>query len=441
MPPTQRYPQGINPYAPPHTAKPQSKSHAAKPPQKQHPPPTHHHLPPPDKHVADSAKVEDFAPPAWRTVLHNRIDFGYPDFYPSRPGFEQPEDVLTEENVKSGFAAKPFVSEVAETFSMHGPIHQHLSGGCLNMLMQLGKELIEKQEESMPQFQERSFRIPGRVIYTDNKRLGFLADLGNPDIPLHWLMRNQIPHGFKGVELLDVMFSPLTTVRQPPPNLAPMDPIPIDRAIWLIRVIGSNDIAAHRARQHQTAASVPAPSPAAATPSSTTTVTATAAMPVSSNDWYSQEFTNTVISWLRIQLGQLALPNTAKVAGKVPATKAGSGILQDEKARAKWLAKWDYSTRLLRALHTKHLISTRLFTGWLADHLTHVNLAQLGFLAQLIGEYLDDLVHHLGSARHCLRAACDKLVEVRNSPGKELLQKVEDMLITIIKVSSDQASK
>lgn len=41
----------------------------------------------------------------------------------------------------------------AETFSMHGPIHQHLSGGCLNMLMQLGKELIEKQEESMPQFQ------------------------------------------------------------------------------------------------------------------------------------------------------------------------------------------------------------------------------------------------------------------------------------------------
>lgn len=87
------------------------------------------------------------------------------------------------------------------------------------------------------------------------------------------------------------------------------------------------------------------------------------------------------------------------------------------------------------------MISTRLFTGWLADHLTHVNLAQLGFLAQLIGEYLDDLVHHLGSARHCLRAACDKLVEVRNSPGKELLQKVEDMLITIIKVSSDQASK
>lgn len=65
----------------------------------------------------------------------------------------------------------------------------------------------------------------------------------------------------------------------------------------------------------------------------------------------------------------------------------------------------------------------------------------MGFLAQLIGEYLDDLVHHLGSARHCLRAACDKLVEVRNSPGKELLQKVEDMLITVIKVRPGKKAK
>nr|KIR49643.1 hypothetical protein I312_00731 [Cryptococcus bacillisporus CA1280] len=380
---------------------------------------------------------------------------GYPDFYPSRPGFDQPEDVLTEGNVKSGFAGKPFVSEVVRTLSQLGIQSAYMSAGrdVLDAWTYTPASVGRMSQYAHAAGQgpcreargiyaavpltcanrERSFRIPGRVIYTDNKRLGFLADLGNPDIPLHWLMRNQIPHGFKGVELLDVMFSPLTTVRQPPPNLAPMDPIPIDRAIWLIRVIGSNDIAAHRARQHQTATSVPAPSPAAATPSSTTTVTATPALPVSSNDWYSQEFTNTVISWLRIQLGQLALPNTVKAAGKLPVTKGGSGILQDEKARAKWLAKWDYSTRLLRALHTKHLVSTRLFTGWLADHLTHVNLAQLGFLAQLIGEYLDDLVHHLGSARHCLRATCDKLVEVRNSPGKELLQKVETMLITIIK--------
>lgn len=35
---------------------------------------------------------------------------GYPDFYPSRPGFNQTEDVLTDEFVKNGFSAKTFVA-------------------------------------------------------------------------------------------------------------------------------------------------------------------------------------------------------------------------------------------------------------------------------------------------------------------------------------------
>lgn len=35
---------------------------------------------------------------------------GYPDFYPSRPGFGQAEDILTEEKVKNGFSAKAFVA-------------------------------------------------------------------------------------------------------------------------------------------------------------------------------------------------------------------------------------------------------------------------------------------------------------------------------------------
>lgn len=35
---------------------------------------------------------------------------GYPDFYPSRPGFGQPEDELTEQFVKGGFAFKPAVN-------------------------------------------------------------------------------------------------------------------------------------------------------------------------------------------------------------------------------------------------------------------------------------------------------------------------------------------
>ncbi|WVQ83134.1 hypothetical protein IAT38_005272 [Cryptococcus sp. DSM 104549] len=436
MPTTQRYPPGVNPYAPSSSKASAPKGRTgAKAPAASVPLVT----PSSRKNIVEDAVIEEFAPPKWRTVMHRRVDLGYPDFYPSRPGFDQPEDVLTDENVKNGFAGKQFVNQVAETFSMHGPIHSHLSTGGLNMLMQLGKDLVEKQQEALPQFSERTFRIPVRVTWNDTRRFNFLADLANPAIPLHRLMRTPVPHGFKGVELLDAMFSPASGAAARntagATKLSP-DPIPLDRSLWFIRVLGVNEITAHRGRSQQIATPVAAPSPAAATPSSTTTVAAAPpTLPVPSNDWYSQEFTNTVISWLRLQLGQLALPSTGKAAAKpgAPAPKSGASVLGDEKARAKWLLKWDYSTRLLHELHTRHLLSSRLFAGWLADHLSHVNLAQLGFLAQLIGDYLPDMADHLSSAKHCLRAACDKLKDVRASPGAEVLGKVEAMLVSIIK--------
>jgi mediator of RNA polymerase II transcription subunit 12 len=162
-------------------------------------------------------------------------------------------------------------------------------------------------------------------------------------------MRNPVPHGFKGVELFDSMFAPQLTPASNhhrsvsgtgPPQ--PPSPIPIDRAIWFIRVLGANEISAHRGRAQPPAVPVAAPSPIPATPSSTNTAPLTATLTLSSNDWYTQEFTNMFTSWIRVQLGQLVLP--VKIAAKsgVPPPKGPVGVLGDEKARAKWLAKWGY---------------------------------------------------------------------------------------------------
>ncbi|WVQ98147.1 hypothetical protein IAU59_005269 [Kwoniella sp. CBS 9459] len=448
--PTHRYPPGVNPYAPLPTASSMSGSSSNRIP-------TQHPLKSgrpssssragvsAPKVLLDDAEIEDFAPPEWRTVLNSRVDLGYPDFYPSRPGFDQPEDVLTEENVKNGFSGRNFVAVGAEVFSMHGPIHQHLSSGGLNLLQQLGKDLIEKRQELMPQVAERTFRIPVRVTYNDTKRLQFLADLSNPSVPLHRLMRTPVPHGFKGVELLDAMFSPSTGPgtghnRNPSGGVKiSSESIPLDRALWFIRVLGANEISAHRGRTQPQPAATPvpvsAPSPAGATPSSTTTIAAAPTLPVSSNDWYTQEFTNTFITWLRIQLGQLALPgiNKAVVKTGAPPPKASNSVLNDEGARAKWLSKWEYSTRLMRELYNRRLLSSRILSGWLADYLNYANLAQLGFVAQMIGEHLPDMAKHLCNARYCVRAACDKLKEIRSSPAAGSLTKVEAMLVSIVK--------
>ena len=189
---------------------------------------------------------------------------------------------------------------------------------------------------------ERIFRIPIRVTYNDAKRLQFLTDLANPSVPLHRLMRNPVPHGFKGTDLFESLFSPQLSSTQPRSlnNAPPPTSIPIDRAIWFIRVLGANEITAHRARAHTISAPV-AVSPVPATPSSTNTAPATNAVVLSSSDWYTQDFTLMFTSWLRIQINQLALPAKPPVKTGLPAPKT-AGILGDDKARTRWLAKWDY---------------------------------------------------------------------------------------------------
>ncbi|EIW71199.1 hypothetical protein TREMEDRAFT_28055 [Tremella mesenterica DSM 1558] len=274
--------------------------------------------------------------------FHKLTFQGYPDFYPSRPGFQQPEDVLTEDNVKNGFSAKGYPSVAAEVFSMHGAIHQQLLNGGLEGLNRIVDQLLIKRDDSMPKIGERSFRIPVRVTYNDSRRSQFLADLANPSIPLHRLMRSPVPHGFKGVEMFDLMFSPIIgTVASTAKTRPTTDPIPVERAAWFIRVLGANEISAHRSRAQPAVVPVQSASPAAATPSSTTTVNVTPSLPLSSNDWYTQEFTNNITSWLRIQLSQLVIPNTTS-SNIVLTGKSAPGVLGDEAAKNRWLIKWEY---------------------------------------------------------------------------------------------------
>jgi mediator of RNA polymerase II transcription subunit 12 len=182
------------------------------------------------------------------------------------------------------------------------------------------------------------------VTYNEGGRVQFFADLANPAVPLHRMAREgKAPRDFKGLELLDTMFARVAPTR---PGVAAVsttsEPIPFDRALWFIRVLGSHEIAAHRQRV-QAAGPAAAPSPMPNTPSSSAAgAGASPAAALSSNDWYTQEFTNLFTSWLRTQLGQLVLP--AKGSAQPP--KAATGVLGDEKTRGRWLAKWSYRSVL-----------------------------------------------------------------------------------------------
>jgi mediator of RNA polymerase II transcription subunit 12 len=57
-------------------------------------------------------------------------------------------------------------------------------------------------------------------------RQAFIADLANPDFPLHRLAKS-IPHGYKGQDLLEMLYT---------------KEIPVDRAAWLIQALGAHEV-------------------------------------------------------------------------------------------------------------------------------------------------------------------------------------------------------
>ena len=81
----------------------------------------------------------------------------------------------------------------------------------------------------------------------------------------------------------------------------------------------------------------------------------------------------------------------------------------------------DFSKRLLRELRTRSLLSTRFLSSWMLDTLDAANLARLGFVLELIGEYLPDMSRHLPISRACVRAACAKIEEVCHRCGISLM--------------------
>ena len=76
------------------------------------------------------------------------------------------------------------------------------------------------------------------------------------------------------------------------------------------------------------------------------------------------------------------------------------------------------------------------------------NLAQLGFVLRLLGHYLPTMARYLDIARPCVRAACDRFIEVslaprdeadlqiRASPAKRTMANIEALLLSLVKVSS-----
>ncbi|KAK4539851.1 hypothetical protein LTR36_010312 [Oleoguttula mirabilis] len=146
-----------------------------------------------------------------------------------------PEDVLSDAVVKAGYCDKGPGANQSECNSAKPSIWPNLSAKNnmgLQTLSYLFTQVLEKRQVLGKCTAPSTFRPPPRVTVTDTKREAWLRDLANPDVPLRKQSRT-IPHGIRGKLLMDQCLG---------------KDIPLQRAVWLAKCVGANELRAFRRR-------------------------------------------------------------------------------------------------------------------------------------------------------------------------------------------------
>ncbi len=151
---------------------------------------------------------------------------GYADFFPWTG--HHPEDQFSESVIRQGYYDKGLFS-TAETQSAKGTLStalKHKTG--FTALSSIFTIVLSQRRHHGQITAPSTFKPPPRVTLTDTKREAWLRDLANPSISLRRLSRT-IPHGIRGKVLLDQCLN---------------KQVPTDRAVWLIKCVGANELRA-----------------------------------------------------------------------------------------------------------------------------------------------------------------------------------------------------
>lgn len=151
---------------------------------------------------------------------------GYMDFFPWTGN--HPEDQFSESAIRQGFFDKA-VGQVETSTAKHiTNLLRHKS--TLNALSTIFTGVLGQRRLGGQITAPSTFKPPPRVTLTDTKREIWLKDLANPAISLRRLSRT-IPHGIRGKILLDQCLN---------------KNVPTDRAVWLAKCVGANEIRAFK---------------------------------------------------------------------------------------------------------------------------------------------------------------------------------------------------
>lgn len=163
-----------------------------------------------------------------RSAAANAHLTGYADFTPWTG--DGPEDHFTQTFIQNGYFDKlpAGQAEIGSARAAIFPSLKHKTG--LYALSTVFTGLLASRRHNGQITAPSTFKPPPRVTLTDTKREGWLKDLANPTISLRRLSRT-IPHGIRGKGLLEQCLN---------------KNVPTDRAVWLAKCVGANEIRAFK---------------------------------------------------------------------------------------------------------------------------------------------------------------------------------------------------
>lgn len=163
-----------------------------------------------------------------KTDSKNPPKLTHADFFPWTGN--HPEDKFSDHVIRHGYYDKGPMAQTESSSAKTSiyPTLKHKSG--LTSLSNVFMSILQHRKQIGLVTAPSTFKPPPRVTLTDTKREIWLKELANPDTTLRKLSRT-IPHGIRGKLLLEQCMN---------------KKVPQERAIWLARCVGANEIRASK---------------------------------------------------------------------------------------------------------------------------------------------------------------------------------------------------
>ncbi|KAK3900842.1 hypothetical protein C8A05DRAFT_16893 [Staphylotrichum tortipilum] len=278
---------------------------------------------------------------------------GYADFFPWTG--HHPEDQFSDSVIRQGYYDKGLFS-TAETQSAKGTLFtalKHKTG--LTALSSIFTAVLGQRRFHGQITAPSTFKPPPRVTLTDTKREAWLRDLANPSISLRRLSRT-IPHGIRGKVLLDQCLN---------------KQVPTDRAIWLIKCVGANELRATKRKGVST-------------------------LVMGGEARWIKDWTVSVEQFVE---------------------NVYFAFDEDD-----WRSKINYTTRLAAHLFSEYLLDREHYSDWLVSNLENSPESRLPMWILITRLYWANLLKLRKYGRRLVTALISHLHLIYNHPDRDLLQ-------------------